>query len=476
MNSEPYHNEPGFEKETLEQDVDSEDDVGGTMFAGAPGVSPHMLPAGAQSPVGQQTAAAAAAAAAGAGAGGAGGGALSPLSPSVAATGPSAPSAQTAALAAAAAAAAPSVSSSTTAPNSAAKKRRRDPEDVRAEAAAYGDKVTHESLRVAVCDVVESVLAGKTEYFCPEIKREFLMRYETYVEIAEKNLDKDGAAFVKTPFEYPTNLAEGRFDYKTVLERLKRVRAQLDEETESWKQKGAELTRRKSYIASTLRDEHARLLQDGMHGCSGGPVDPDNVFVWNLSIMQPAGLFEEGMFDVEIVFPESKDEYPRVRFKTNIFHPNISPSGYACFNIPPAKQECIDYIFSSIRKLLTSEPNPSTATWVCLFPCPVRPTTTAAHAHTHSLSYPTTSTPQVNIEAAELCFATEPEKQKQWRRKVMHPLLTHTFTLFPSIRFLPHRQSSLQGRAWRTHSFKQRPQRDQAPPPLPHHTHTLLSL
>ena len=247
------------------------------------------------------------------------------------------------------------------------KKRRRDPEDVRAEAAAYADKIQHESLRVAVCDVLESVLAGKTEFFRPEIKREFLMRYETYINVAEVGLVKDRQAFVKTPFEYPTNLAEGRFDYKTVLKRLKRIFAQLEEETEAWRVKGAELTKRKSYIASTLRDEHARLLQDGMHGCSGGPVDADNVFVWNLSIMQPEGLFEEGMFNVEIVFPESKDEYPRVRFKTPIFHPNISPSGFACFNIPPSKQDSIDFIFSSIRKLLCSEPNPSTATWVCGF-------------------------------------------------------------------------------------------------------------
>eukprot|EP01059_Diplonema_ambulator_P019686 TRINITY_DN33315_c0_g1_i1.p1 TRINITY_DN33315_c0_g1~~TRINITY_DN33315_c0_g1_i1.p1 ORF type:complete len:457 (+),score=157.97 TRINITY_DN33315_c0_g1_i1:102-1472(+) len=314
MNQEPYHNEPGFEKEILEMEAESDDDKGDAS----------MNP-GASSSQGQVT-------------------------------------------------------------QGSVKKRRRDPEDVKAEAAAYSDKIQHESLRVAVCDVLENVLSGKTEYFRPEIKREFLMRYETYHSIAKKGVVKDGQMFVKTPFEYPTNLSEGKFDYASIIERLEKISKQLEDETEMWRQKGAELTRRKSYLASTLRDEHARLLQDGMHGCSGGPIDPENMFVWNLSVMQPEGLLEEGMFNIEIVFPESRDEYPRVRFKTKMYHPNISPSGIPCFPIPSSKQESIDYIFSSIRKLLCSEPNPSTATWV-------------------------------NVEAAELCFSNDPEKQKSWRRK-----------------------------------------------------------
>eukprot|EP00755_Sulcionema_specki_P011452 Sspe_Gene.49060::Locus_26073_Transcript_1_1_Confidence_1.000_Length_1600::g.49060::m.49060/K10585/UBE2Z; ubiquitin-conjugating enzyme E2 Z len=324
MNSEPYHNEPGFEKETLEQDGgDSEDDK--DMVA-AGSTSSDPVPAAASS------------------------------------------------------------SSSPTPPGPVVKKRRRDPKDVKAEAQAYADKIQHETLRVAVCDVLESVLVGKTEYFKPEIKREFLMRYETYVDLATKGLAKDGQVFVKTPFEYPANIAEGKFDYKTLLDRLEKIKQALDEETEQWRLKGAELTRRKSYIASTLRDEHMRLQSEGMHGCSGGPVDPENAFVWNLSVMQPEGLLEEGMFNVEIVFPESKEEYPRVRFRNKMFHPNISPGGYPCFTVPPSKQDSIDYIFHSVRKILTSEPNPSTATWV-------------------------------NLEAAELCFSNDPEKHKQWRRK-----------------------------------------------------------
>lgn len=102
--------------------------------------------------------------------------------------------------------------------------------------------------------------------------------------------------------------------------------------------------------------------------------------------MQPEGLYEEGMYNVEIVFPENKDDYPRVRFTTPMYHPNISPSGYACFTIPPSQVESIDFLFASVRKMLTESPNPSTATWV-------------------------------NIEAAELCFSQDKEKQKLFKRK-----------------------------------------------------------
>eukprot|EP01063_Lacrimia_lanifica_P027434 TRINITY_DN384_c0_g4_i1.p1 TRINITY_DN384_c0_g4~~TRINITY_DN384_c0_g4_i1.p1 ORF type:complete len:488 (+),score=202.49 TRINITY_DN384_c0_g4_i1:85-1548(+) len=345
MNSEPYHNEPGFEKDALEQVTESDEE----SAAKAATDNATLASPGSGSP--------------------AGGG-----------VGPASPAGST-----------PTASSSTATASATAvmnfnKKRGRTAAEIKKEAQAYADKITHENLRVAVCDVLDNVIAGKTDNFHAEIKREFLMRFETYVSVAQAGLPRDGEAFVKTPFEYPTNLAEGKFDYASILDRLHKIKATLDAETQLWRQHGREMTRRKCYVASTLKDEHTRLLTDGMHGCSGGPVDEDNVFVWNLSIMQPEGLFEEGMFNVEIVFPESKEEYPRVRFKTKMYHPNISPSGYACFNIPPAKQESIDFIFSSIRKLLTAEPNPSTATWV-------------------------------NMEAAELCFSNDPEKQKQWRRK-----------------------------------------------------------
>eukprot|EP01062_Namystynia_karyoxenos_P055651 TRINITY_DN4668_c2_g1_i1.p1 TRINITY_DN4668_c2_g1~~TRINITY_DN4668_c2_g1_i1.p1 ORF type:complete len:482 (+),score=142.42 TRINITY_DN4668_c2_g1_i1:120-1565(+) len=338
MNSEPYHNEPGFEKETLERgDQDSDGDVEAVAAAAA---------------AAQSAAAAAAAAPGAAAAAGAGG----------------------------AAGAAPSASAVP------AKKRRRDPKDVKAEALAYADKISHETLRVAVCDVLDSVISGRAEFFRAEIKREFLIRYETFVSTAEKLKGRDGETFVKTPFEYPSNIAEGKFDCGNLLTRLKKIRQQLDDETEQWRQKGRELTKRKSYVASTLKDEHARLQQEGMQGCSGGPVDDDNAFVWNLSVMQPEGLLEEGMFNIEIVFPENKEEFPRLRFRTPMFHPNISPTGYPCFPIPPAKMDSIDWLFQSVQKLLTSEPNPSEASWV-------------------------------NLEAAHLCFSSDPEKQKQWRRR-----------------------------------------------------------
>jgi len=334
MNGEPYHNEPGFEKETLALPVDSDEESPGAPAASS---SPEAAEA-----------------------------------PAAAATG-SAPSG--------------SGPVQTSPVGAVVKRRRRDPKDVKEEATAYADKIQHECLRVAVCEVMDTVLSGKLEFFKAEIKREFLMRYETYMELAQRRVgDKDGKAFVKTPFEYPSNIADGTFNYARLVQRLQKLRESLDAETEAWRQKGFESTRRKSYVASTLKDEHVRLQQEGIDGVSGGPIDPANMFVWNLSVMQPEGLLEEGMFNVEVVFPESKDEYPRVRFKTPMFHPNISPSGYPCVHIPTGKQDSIDFIFKSVKTILAEEPCPSSATWV-------------------------------NLEAAEMCFSADPDKHKQWRRK-----------------------------------------------------------
>jgi len=208
MNGEPYHNEPGFEKETLALPVDSDEESPGAPAASS---SPEAAEA-----------------------------------PAAAATG-SAPSG--------------SGPVQTSPVGAVVKRRRRDPKDVKEEATAYADKIQHECLRVAVCEVMDTVLSGKLEFFKAEIKREFLMRYETYMELAQRRVgDKDGKAFVKTPFEYPSNIADGTFNYARLVQRLQKLRESLDAETEAWRQKGFESTRRKSYVASTLKDEHVRLL------------------------------------------------------------------------------------------------------------------------------------------------------------------------------------------------------------------------
>eukprot|EP01012_Entosiphon_sulcatum_P008720 TRINITY_DN14783_c0_g1_i1.p1 TRINITY_DN14783_c0_g1~~TRINITY_DN14783_c0_g1_i1.p1 ORF type:complete len:442 (+),score=67.55 TRINITY_DN14783_c0_g1_i1:86-1411(+) len=267
-------------------------------------------------------------------------------------------------------------------------REKRDPEAIKREIVAYSDKITHETIRVAVCDVVENVLNGKIEFFRPCIKREFLLRFETYCNMCSRLKDRlENQPFQPMPFEYAGNIAEGKFDFQNLLNRLHALRGRLEEETEAWRVKGKELTARRSYISSTLRDEHAKLNSEGIEGISGGPVSDDNAFVWHITIFGPEGtIYEEGMFTVEIVFSEDPNEIPRCRFLTQMFHPNISPSGYPWFNLPPGKQDSVEFILNALKKLLSSEPNPSPATWI-------------------------------NEEAAHMCFAKDLEERKQWKKK-----------------------------------------------------------
>jgi ubiquitin-protein ligase len=217
------------------------------------------------------------------------------------------------------------------------------------------------------------------------VKREFLCRYETYLEVCEREKGRDGQAFIKAPFEYPANICEGSYNYAALIGRLKAIRAQLTAETEAWKAHGRELTARRAYLASTLRDEVPRLSAMGVNG---GPISPDNMFVWNLIFMQPEGLYEEGMFTLEIVVPEDKAEYPRVTMlpTESIFHPTITASGIPWFHVPLDKKDSLAHIYKAINDLLTHQPSPSPATWV-------------------------------NTAAAQMCFARDPEQQKLFRRK-----------------------------------------------------------
>ncbi len=77
--------------------------------------------------------------------------------------------------------------------------------------------------------------------------------------------------------QYAGNAAEGKFDFGACLSRLHALRAKLDEETELWRQKGRELTARRSYVSSTLKDEHAKLNTEGIEVSFALPQKQQNV-------------------------------------------------------------------------------------------------------------------------------------------------------------------------------------------------------
>nr|VZH94424.1 unnamed protein product [Spirometra erinaceieuropaei] len=86
-----------------------------------------------------------------------------------------------------------------------------------------------------------------------------------------------------------------------------------------------------SNTASTLllRKQLAELNKSGPEGFSAGLIDDDNIFKWQVMIMGPADtLYDGGCFKAILEFPQDyPNRPPKMQFVTDMWHPNIAPSG-----------------------------------------------------------------------------------------------------------------------------------------------------
>jgi ubiquitin-protein ligase len=237
------------------------------------------------------------------------------------------------------------------------------------------------------------LIGTRVNTFAAEIKRQFIARYHSYVETASKPefLQLDGTPFLKATFEVGANGCEGVFRWRWLLARLDNIFEALKKETESWILKGKELTERKSYVAADLFDEAARIGAQ-VPGISGGPIAPDNAFHWKLSVMSGEGLYEEGFYSVEVVFCPEQDQPPRCRFTQPIWHPNISPDGHFLSCMWEERTLPIERRFSPISV------GEAIRKLVTMKPIP----------------HPTSV---LNSEAANDCFSRDEAKVKQFRSK-----------------------------------------------------------
>ncbi|CAF0922475.1 unnamed protein product [Adineta ricciae] len=86
----------------------------------------------------------------------------------------------------------------------------------------YNEIIKHETLRVAVCEMLEN------EASCPKQLREVMIKqffdfYEYYVEVCTENCNKDGQK-MNDPF----GDRRGQFEYGSILQRLKKLKSKFE--------------------------------------------------------------------------------------------------------------------------------------------------------------------------------------------------------------------------------------------------------
>lgn len=112
-------------------------------------------------------------------------------------------------------------------------------------------------------------------------------------------------------------------------------------------------------LMSDLKD----ISQSPPEGCSASPASDDDLFIWSATVFGPDETpWEGGIFSLRITFTSDYPEKPpRIRFTTEMFHPNVYNDGTLCMDIiqdqwSPCHSVCT--LLTSIQSLLC-DPNPA---------------------------------------------------------------------------------------------------------------------
>lgn len=104
------------------------------------------------------------------------------------------------------------------------------------------------------------------------------------------------------------------------------------------------------------------LQKDPPMGIQGSPQE-NNIMIWDAVIYGPADTpFEDGTFKLQIEFSEEyPNKPPKVKFISEMFHPNVYSDGALCLDILQNRWSPsydVSSILTSIQSLL-DEPNPA---------------------------------------------------------------------------------------------------------------------
>jgi len=110
-----------------------------------------------------------------------------------------------------------------------------------------------------------------------------------------------------------------------------------------------------------LASDKKALDSDPPCGVTASPTSEDNFFQWNATVIGPdESPWEGGIYSLRMQFPDQyPDKPPRVRFITEMFHPNIFADGSLCLDIIQDKWKpiyTVGTILSSVQSLLC-DPN-----------------------------------------------------------------------------------------------------------------------
>lgn len=194
-------------------------------------------------------------------------------------------------------------------------------------------------------------------------KQRFLWYYESYLA-AVKTLALEippGQKFTQMPFESARNGMDGSFNFPELEKRLERIKAALDEETQTWAKDGILAVEAETRVSVNLKHQFGQVLTF----LKGGDMPHDltlengNPFVWVLTYFgRPMTNFDCGLLRIKMHFsPRFPEEQPRVKLETKIFHHLVAQDGTLCYTPNPSKKEDVrSHLDAIITALEENEP------------------------------------------------------------------------------------------------------------------------